>query len=209
MEAERWKDVFQLLKGQSKKVERLARTLCVIQQDMLRNNPGFVKDSVNEAIEVLGGMLNTYKCLLESGVEIQKRLESQPATEKMGIFRRKRSVSLGDSPKSHAKGEKRAAPFPPQEKTPKRRKGGPSPLYAQVTKSQALIKEGDWQVVTKRDEKNDEGEGPCAKSTGNCLQAEVEALRDRQIGRSHVLCVQLLLLPQQSFRGLRDPDPPP
>ena len=47
-------------------MEKLARTLSVIQQGMLRNNPGDVKDSVNEASEVLSGMLNTHKCLLES-----------------------------------------------------------------------------------------------------------------------------------------------
>ena len=63
------------------------------------------------------------------------------------------SASLGDNPKSQAKGEKRAAPSHSQEKTPKRGKGGPSPLYAQVTKSQAPNKEGDWKVVTKRGEK--------------------------------------------------------
>ena len=66
---------------------------------MLRNNPGFVKDSVNEATEVLSGMLNTHKCLLESGVEIQKRLESYPASKRMGIFRGPRSASLIDIPK--------------------------------------------------------------------------------------------------------------
>ena len=71
----------------------------VIQQGMLRNNPGHVKDSVSEATEVLSGMLNTHKWLLESGVEIQKRLESHPASKKMGIFRRLRSASLGDPPK--------------------------------------------------------------------------------------------------------------
>ena len=71
--AEEWKDVLQLLKEQNEKMERLARALSVIQQGMLRNNPGFVKDSVNEATEVLSDMLNTQKCLLESGVEIQKR----------------------------------------------------------------------------------------------------------------------------------------
>ena len=54
-------------------MEKLARALSVIQQGMLRNNPGHVKDSVNEATEVLSGMLNTHKCLLESRVEIQKR----------------------------------------------------------------------------------------------------------------------------------------
>ena len=49
-------------------MEKLARALSFIQQGM-RNNPGHVKDSVNEATEVLSGMLNTHKCLLESEVE--------------------------------------------------------------------------------------------------------------------------------------------
>ena len=51
-----WKDVFQLLREQSEKMEKLARALSVIQRGMLRNNPGHVKDSVNEASEVLSGM---------------------------------------------------------------------------------------------------------------------------------------------------------
>ena len=46
--SEGWKDVLQLLKGQSVKMEKLARALRVIQQGMLRNNPGHVKDSVSE-----------------------------------------------------------------------------------------------------------------------------------------------------------------
>ena len=92
--ADGWKNVLQLLKEQSKKMERLARALSVIRQGMLRNNPGHVKDSVSEASEVLRGMLNTHKCLLESGVEIQKRLESHPASKNMGIFQRLHSASL-------------------------------------------------------------------------------------------------------------------
>ena len=60
--AEGWKDVLQLLKEQNEKMEKLARALKVIQKGLLGNNPGFVKDSVNEAAEVLGGMLNTHKC---------------------------------------------------------------------------------------------------------------------------------------------------
>ena len=98
--AEGWKDVFQLLREQSEKMEKLARALSVIQQGMLRNNLGHVKDSVKEATEMLSGMLNTHKCLLESEVEIQKRLESHPASKKVGIFRRPRPVSLGDTPNS-------------------------------------------------------------------------------------------------------------
>ena len=86
--AEGWRDVLQLLKEQNEKMEKLARALSVIQKGMLRNNPGFVKDSVNEAAEVLGGMLNTHRCLLESGVELQKRLETHPASKKMGVGER-------------------------------------------------------------------------------------------------------------------------
>ena len=70
-------------------MEKLARALSVIQKGMLRNNPGFVKDSVNEAAEVLGGMLNTHRCLLESGVELQKRLETHPASKKMAACHRR------------------------------------------------------------------------------------------------------------------------
>ena len=84
--AEGWKDVLQLLKEQNDKIEKLARALSVIQQDMLRNNPCFVKDSVNEATEVLSGMLNIHKCLLESGVKIQKKMDSHPAMKKLGMF---------------------------------------------------------------------------------------------------------------------------
>ena len=97
-------------------MERLARALSVIQQGMLRNNPGHVKDSVSEATEVLSGMLNTHKCLLESGVEIQKRMESHHAVKKMSIFRRLRSTSPGDTPKKLTKGEKRVAPSPPEDR---------------------------------------------------------------------------------------------
>ena len=120
--AEGWKDVLQVLKEQSAKMEKLARALSVIQQGMLRNNPGDVKDNVNEASEVLSGMLNTHKCLLESGVEIQKKLESHPASKKMGIFRRLRSASLGDTLKKLTKG-RRDLPPPLQGSAPQEREG--------------------------------------------------------------------------------------
>ena len=71
--AKGWKYVLQLLKERNEKTERLARALSIVQQGMLRSNPRHVTDSVNEATEVLGGMLNTHKCRLESVVEIQKR----------------------------------------------------------------------------------------------------------------------------------------
>ena len=75
-------------------MEKLARALSAIQQGMLRNNPGHVKDSVSEATEVLSGMINTHKCLLESGVEIQKRQQSHPASKRISIFWRPPSASL-------------------------------------------------------------------------------------------------------------------
>ena len=77
--AERWKEVLQLLKEQNRKMERLRRALSVIQQGMLRNNPGVVKDLVNEAT---------------------------------------------DTPKKLTKGEKRVAPSPPEDRLPKKGKGG-------------------------------------------------------------------------------------
>ena len=68
--AEGWKDVLQLLGEQNEKMEKLARALSVTQQGMLRNNPGYFKDSVNQATEVLSGMLNIHESvsLLESVV---------------------------------------------------------------------------------------------------------------------------------------------
>ena len=143
--AEGWKDVIQLLKEKNGKMERLSWAFSVIQQGMLRNNPGFVKDSVNEATEVLSGMLNTHKCLLESGVEIQKRLESHPASKNMGIFRRLRSASLADAPKKLTKGEKSVAtpPPPPEDRLPKKGKGGISSSYAAATRGQTPKKDGE------------------------------------------------------------------
>ena len=68
-------------------MEKLARALSVIQQDILRNYPGYIQNSMNEATEVLSGMLNTHRCLLESGVEFQKRAEFHHASKRMGIVR--------------------------------------------------------------------------------------------------------------------------
>ena len=141
--AEGWKDVLQLLREQNKEMEKLARALSVIQQGMLRNNPGHVKDSVNEATEVLNKMRNTHKRLLESGVEFQKRLEFNPASKRMGIFQRPHSASPGDTPKNLTKGEKRVAPSPPEDRLPKKGKGGTSPTYAAATRGQTPQKDGE------------------------------------------------------------------
>ena len=142
-EAEGWKDVLQLLREQNKKMEKLARALSVIQQGMLRNNPGHLKESVNEATEVLSGMLNTHKCLLERGVDLQERLGPHPASKRMGIFRRPCSASLGDTPKKLTKGEKRVAPSAPKDRIPKKGKGSSSPTYAAATKGQTPQKDGE------------------------------------------------------------------
>ena len=110
--AEGWKDVLQLLKEQNDNMEKLARALSIIQQGILRNNPCDVTDSVNEAIEVLGGMLNTHKCLLESGVRIKKKMESHPAMKKLGIFQRPRTKKKEKEKKKkrRKKGEKGGGP---------------------------------------------------------------------------------------------------
>ena len=94
--AEGWQDVLQLLKEQNGKMERLSIALKVIQDGMRQNTPTTVKPSIGETAEVLGSLLNSQECLMKSGLEIQKRLESDPATKKMRIFQRPRSGSLGD-----------------------------------------------------------------------------------------------------------------
>ena len=63
-------------------MERLSMALKVIQDGMRQNTLTTVKTSVGEATEVLGILLNTHECLMKSGLEIQKRLESLPATKK-------------------------------------------------------------------------------------------------------------------------------
>ena len=69
--AEGWKEILQLLKEQGEKIEMLGRAFKVIQEGMLKNNPAPVKTSVN-----------THKCLVESRMEIQKKLDSLPAIKK-------------------------------------------------------------------------------------------------------------------------------
>ena len=71
--AEEWKDVLQLLKKQIEKMERLARFLSVIQQGMLRNNPGFVKGSVNDSALCVSGR---YPKKLTKGEKIESTVKS-------------------------------------------------------------------------------------------------------------------------------------
>ena len=99
------KDVLQILKEQSKKMERLARALSIIRQGMLRNNPGHVKDSVSEASEVLSGMLNTQKCFGERGGNPEKA-GIPPRHKKDGHLPETALCVSGDTPKKLTKGEK-------------------------------------------------------------------------------------------------------
>ena len=107
----------------------------------------------------------SHKCLLESGVEFQKRLEFYPASKRIGIFRIPRSTSLGDTPKKLSKGEKRVAPSPPpppEDQLPKKGKGFrpfPSPIYAAATRSQTPQKDGEWQLVEKKKKKRKRKKG--------------------------------------------------
>ena len=106
----------------------------IIQGAIRQNTPTTIKTTVGEAAEVLDSLLNTHECLLKSRVEIQKRLESHPASRKMEIFRRHRSLSLGDTPKMQSKGEKKEAPSPPEERIAQKGKDCMSPSYAEATR---------------------------------------------------------------------------
>ena len=71
----------------------------------------------------------------------------------MGILRRLRSASLGDTPKKLAKEEKRVAASPPENRLPKKGKGGTSPSYAKATRGQTQQKDEEWQLVQKKKKK--------------------------------------------------------
>ena len=57
-------------------------TLKVIQDGMLTNSPGFVKGSVNEATEVLRGMLNTHRSTSEAEWRSRKNGNPTPLLRK-------------------------------------------------------------------------------------------------------------------------------
>ena len=78
------KDIFQLLKEQCEEME--IQVIQVIQDGMRQNTPITVKTSVGEATEALDSLLNTHKCLLQSGVEINKTLEFHSTSRKIGNF---------------------------------------------------------------------------------------------------------------------------
>ena len=84
---------------------------------MLKNNPASVKTSVREAAEVLGSLLNTHKCLVESGMEIQKKLDSLLTIKETIGSQRPHSASLGDMSKQQLRGEKRQASYTPEDRT--------------------------------------------------------------------------------------------
>ena len=116
--------------------------LKVVQDGMRQKIPTTVITSIGEAAEVSGNLFNTHKCLLKSGVKNQKRLKSQPATNKWGSSNN-HIRRLWEIPQKARRRMKKGGPLPPQEKTPKRGEGSPSPSYAQVNKSHARNEEGD------------------------------------------------------------------
>ena len=69
-----FEDILQLLKEQNEKMEKLGLAQRVIQHRMRQNTPVTINTSVGETAEVLDSPLNTHKYLLQSGVEIKKRL---------------------------------------------------------------------------------------------------------------------------------------
>ena len=63
----RLKDILQLLKEQSEKIEKLGMALKVIQDGMRQNTPTNSKTSVGEAAKVLDRLFNTHECLMKTG----------------------------------------------------------------------------------------------------------------------------------------------
>ena len=116
-------DLLNLNSTEKKKLEAPSQVVGQKRIRMLRNTPFLVRDSVRTAIEVFDSLLNTYKIMIESGVEVQKKLQAHPNTRKMGILWRLRSASLKDTPKSLTKGNKRVAPFSPRNGVPRNERG--------------------------------------------------------------------------------------
>ena len=127
----------------------LDRALKVIQEGMLKNNPAPVKSSVGAAVQVLGSLLNTHKCLVESWTEIQKQLDSLPTIRKAFGLQMPRSASLGDTPKLQLRGKKRQASSTPEDRTSKKGKSGTPPSsYAEA---------GRRKEEEEEEEKNEKG----------------------------------------------------
>ena len=59
--SEGWKDILQLLKERSEKIEILGRALEVIQDRMFKNNPAPVQPNVEEDAEEFGSLLNSVR----------------------------------------------------------------------------------------------------------------------------------------------------
>ena len=141
------------LKEQSKKMEKLGLSLKIIQDGMCQKTPITVKTIVGEAAKFLDSLFNNHECLMQSGVEIQKRLEPHSATTKMGIFRNPRSASVGDTPETKSKGEKREAHSPPEERMAKKERAVHRLCIPEATRSQASKEIGEWQLVEEEKRK--------------------------------------------------------
>ena len=67
-------------------MKKLSRPLKLIQEGMFRNISSPVELSVGKPAAELGSLLNTHRCLIESGVEVQKNLDSHSSTKNIGLF---------------------------------------------------------------------------------------------------------------------------
>ena len=170
---------------------------------MRQSTPITVKTSVGEAAVVLDSLLNTHKCLLQNGVEIQNRLESQTTSSKMEIFRRPRSASLRDTPKTQSKWKKREAPFPPEERIAKKGKRNSSPSHSQATRNQPLrrLGSGNWH---KREKKKSLSEG-IEKSRLQCWKDLIGDVEKESWGLAFIIVTKRLVT-RRKTPGLDNPD---
>ena len=143
----------------------------------------------------MDSLLNNHKCLIESGVEIQRKLDSYPATKKIGLFRRPRSTSLGDTTKKRSEGEQREASLTTEDsKYSKQGKSSTSSNYAETIGSQLPKGEESFKLVEKKmKKKKTEGrkrekrkkEEMCRLHKKERRKKDAKELLVRQIARRH------------------------
>ena len=108
----------------------------------------------------------------------------------MGIFRTPHLSSVGDTPKKLTKEEKRVAPSPPEDRTPKKGKGSTSPTYAAATRGQTPQKDEECLLVEikkkqKKKKKEKKVPVPSAQDPKEKTQRVAKALSGRQVGRRY------------------------
>ena len=125
------REVLEPLTEQSTKIEKLGRARKGIQERMLNSSPGDINSSFGEANSVFSSLPSTHKCLVESGMEIEKRLDSHPAFRKAVLLQR-----------------------PEKERIHKKGKSSTSPSYAESPRSQTPKVAGDWKLVGRKRERD-------------------------------------------------------